>query len=96
MQDYLSQYAQHKVWVKPAAEMTFLYGNNVTKAGLARITDSIPQYGGVVVYSLSEVPLGFGIAAQPTEYCRDLEPGANVVLHQGDVGEYLREEDVLF
>lgn len=94
--DYLSQYAQNKVWVKPAAEMTFLYGNNVTKAGLARITDGIPQYGGVVVYSMSDIPLGFGVAAQPTEYCRDLEPTGNVVLRQGDIGEYLREEDVLF
>lgn len=94
--DYLSQYAQYKVWVKPGAEMTFLYGNHVTKAGLARITDGIPQYGGVVVYSLNDVPLGFGAAAQPTEYCRDLEPTANVVLHQADIGEYLRVEDWLF
>ena len=38
---------------------------------------------------------GFGIAAQPTEYCKDLDPGANVVLHQGDIGEYLRVEDEL-
>lgn len=38
---------------------------------------------------------GFGIAAQPTEFCKDLDPGANVVLHQGDVGEYLRVEDEL-
>ena len=45
-----SQINSFKVWVKPAAEMTFLYGNNVTKAGLARITDGIPQYGGVIVY----------------------------------------------
>jgi hypothetical protein len=59
--------------------MSFLYGNNVTKAGLARITDGTPQYGGVIVYSMSDIPLGFGIAAQPTEYCRDLEPNANVV-----------------
>ena len=94
--DYLAQYAQHKVWVKTGAEMSFLYGNNVTKAGLARITESTPQYGGVVVLSLADVPLGFGIAAQPTEYCRDLEPTANVVLHQGDIGEYLRVEDTLF
>ena len=36
--------------------------------------------------------LGFGAAAQPTEYCKDLEPTGNVVLHQGDVGEYLRSE----
>jgi 60S ribosome subunit biogenesis protein NIP7 len=94
--DYLAQYAKYKVWVKPGAEMSFLYGNNVTKAGLARITDGTPQYGGVIVYSLSDIPLGFGIAAQPTEYCKDLEPGSNVVLHQGDIGEYLRVEDGLF
>ena len=34
----MSQYAKYKVWVKPGAEMSFLYGNNVTKAALARIT----------------------------------------------------------
>jgi 60S ribosome subunit biogenesis protein NIP7 len=94
--DYLSQYAKYKVWVKPGAEMTFLYGNNVTKAGLARITDATPQYGGIVVYSMADIALGFGLAAQPTEYCRDLDPTANVVLHQGDIGEYLRVEDGLF
>ena len=94
--DYLAQYAKNKVWIKTGAEMSFLYGNNVTKAGLARITDGTPQYGGVLVYSINDTPLGFGIAAQPTEYCRDLEPTANVVLHQGDIGEYLRQEDSLF
>ena len=91
--DYVSQYAKHKVWIKAGAEMPFLYGNNVTKAGLARITESTPQYGGVVVYNMADTPLGFGLAAQPTEYCKDLEPTANVVLHQSDVGEYLRNEN---
>jgi 60S ribosome subunit biogenesis protein NIP7 len=38
---------------------------------------------------------GFGLAAQPTEYCKDLDPTGNVVLHQSDVGEYLRVEDEL-
>jgi len=94
--DYLSQYAQYKVWVKPSAEMSFLYGNNVSKSGLARITESTPQYAGVVVYSLADIPLGFGVAAQETDVCKDLEPSANVVLHQADVGEYLRgmEDDM--
>lgn len=94
--DYLAQYAQHKVWVKPGAEMSFLYGNHVTKGGLGKITDNIPQHAGVVIYSMLNIPLGFGIAAQPTEYCKDLEPTGTVILHQGDVGEYLREEDSLF
>jgi 60S ribosome subunit biogenesis protein NIP7 len=93
--DYLAQYATYKVWVKPNAEMSFLYGNNVTKMGLARISEGVQQYKGVVVYSLADVPLGFGIAAQPTEYCADLDPTGNVVLHQGDIGEYLRMEDGL-
>ncbi len=60
------------------------------------MTDGIPQYGGVVVFSMSDIALGFGVAAQPTEYCKDLEPMANVVLHQGDIGEYLRVEDGMF
>ena len=77
--------------------MSFLYGNNVTKSGLARVTESTPQYAGVVVYSQSDIPLGFGVAAQTTDACKDLEPNANVVLHQADIGEYLRGmEDDMF
>ncbi len=34
---------QYKVWVKPAAEMSFLYGNHISKAGLGRITEDTPQ-----------------------------------------------------
>jgi 60S ribosome subunit biogenesis protein NIP7 len=38
--------------------MGFLYGNNVVKSGLGRMTDGIPQYAGVVVYSMNDIPLG--------------------------------------
>jgi 60S ribosome subunit biogenesis protein NIP7 len=95
--EYLSQYAKYKVWVKPSAEMSFLYGNHVTKNGLARMTESTPQYAGVVVYSMSDIALGFGVAAHSTEHCQSLEPTGNVVLHQADIGEYLRGiEDDMF
>jgi 60S ribosome subunit biogenesis protein NIP7 len=95
--EYLSQYAKYKVWVKPSSEMSFLYGNHVTKSGLARMTESVPQYAGVVVYSMSDIPLGFGVAAQSTDHCQTLEPTGNVVLHQADIGEYLRGiEDDMF
>ena len=94
--DHLAQHAQYKVWVKPSAEQSFLYGNHVTKQGLGRITDAAPQHGGVVVFNLQDVPLGFGILAQPTAACKDLDPTASVVLHQADVGEYLRLESTLF
>src|SRR5690349_4909964 len=42
--DYLAQYAQFKVWVKPGAEMSFLYGNHILKSGLGRITENTPPY----------------------------------------------------
>lgn len=97
--DYLSQYALYKVWIKPVAEMSFLYGNNITKNGLARMTEHIPQYGGVIVYSTSNdtIPLGFGLAAQTTDHCQSLDPTAIVVLHQADIGDYLRglEDEIL-
>lgn len=38
---------------------------------------------------------GFGLAAQSTDYCRTLDPTGYVVLHQADVGEYLRTETSL-
>lgn len=50
---------------------------------------------GVVVFSMSDVPLGFGIAAKSTQDCRKLDPNGIVVLHQADIGEYLRMEDEL-
>ncbi|KAF8073044.1 nip7 [Scenedesmus sp. PABB004] len=93
--DVLARYAKHKVWLKPSAEMQYLYGNHVLKSGLGRITESTPAYAGVVVYSMADVPLGFGLTAKSTNEARGMEPSGIVVLHQADVGEYLRAEDEL-
>ncbi|KAH9982409.1 cytosolic large ribosomal subunit protein [Lactifluus volemus] len=94
--DYLAQYAKYKVWIKPNGEMPFLYGNHVLKAHLGRITEDTPEHQGVVVYSMSDVPLGFGVTSRSTVDTRKLDPTAIVVFHQADVGEYLRDEDTLF
>lgn len=75
--------------------MSFLYGNHILKSGLAKITENTPSNAGVVVFSLSDVPLGFGVAAKSTADCRTADPGTIVTLHQADVGEYLRSEDDL-
>ena len=52
--------------MKPSAEMSLLYGNHVLKSGLGRITENTPVNTGVVLYSMSDVPLGFGITAKST------------------------------
>ena len=93
--DHIAQHARFKVWLKPSAEMSFLYGNHVIKAGMGRMTEAIPQYAGVVVLSMANTPLGFGRAAQGTARATDLDPTSIVVLHQADIGEYLREENDL-
>jgi len=41
--DYLAQYALYKVWAKPSAEMSYLYGNHLLKSGLGRITENTPM-----------------------------------------------------
>lgn len=94
--DYLAQYAKYKLWIKPSGEMSFLYGNHVLKAHLGRITENTPKYQGVVFYSMSDIPLGFGVAAASTQECRKMEPTAIVAFHQADIGEYLRSEEALF
>jgi 60S ribosome subunit biogenesis protein NIP7 len=91
----LAANAKHKVWLKPTSEMSFMYGNHVLKGGLGKITDSINRNDGVVVFSMSDVPLGFGPAARSTQECRKCDPNGIVVHHYADIGEYLRDEDDL-
>src|SRR5271169_1143702 len=55
--DYLAQHATYKVWIKRNGEMPFLYGNHVLKAHVGRITQDTPEHQGVVIYSMSDVPL---------------------------------------
>ena len=76
------------MWVKPTSEMSFLYGNHLLKSGLGRITENTPANQGVVVFSMSDVPLGFGVAAKSTQDCRKLAASSIVAFHQADVGEY--------
>lgn len=92
----LAPYAANKVWVKQNGEMPFLYGNHVLKAHIGRISEDIPEHSGVVVFSMSDLPLGFGVSAKSTAETRHAQPNAITVFRQSDVGEYLREEDSLF
>lgn len=93
---YLAQYAKYKVWIKPNGEMPFLYGNHVLKAHVGRMSEDIPEHAGVIVFSMHDVPLGFGVSAKSTTETKSLQPTAIVAFRQGDIGEYLREEDTLF
>ncbi|XP_062538697.1 60S ribosome subunit biogenesis protein NIP7 homolog [Armigeres subalbatus] len=92
---FLAPYAQYKIWVKPSTEQQFLYGNHVTKTGLGRITENTPMYQGVVVMSMNDTPLGFGVAAKSTPDCKLADPLVTVCFHQADIGEYIRSEDTL-
>ncbi|KAI3387748.1 hypothetical protein SNEBB_008255 [Seison nebaliae] len=94
--NYLAPYAKFKVWVKPAAEQQFLYGQHVLKSGMGRITENAIKYQGVIVYSMDDLPLGFGALAKSTSECRHADPTTIVCFHQADVGEYLRNEGEIF
>ncbi|KAI9796639.1 MAG: ribosome biosynthesis protein nip7 [Piccolia ochrophora] len=94
--DVIAPHARYKVWVKPNGEMPFLYGGHVVKAHVGRWSEDCPEHQGVGVYSMGDTPLGFGVTARSTAEARRLEPTGITVFRQGDVGEYLREEDTLF
>ena len=38
-----------QVWLKPVAEMSYLYGNNVLKSGLGRMTEHTPAHTGALL-----------------------------------------------
>uniref|UniRef100_A0A5S6PID5 60S ribosome subunit biogenesis protein NIP7 homolog n=3 Tax=Brugia TaxID=6278 RepID=A0A5S6PID5_BRUMA len=93
--DYIAPYAKCKVWVKPSAEQQFLYGNNVLKSGMNRMTEGAGSHQGAVVYNMNDLPLGFGVTAKGTAECRRADLTSIVVLHQADLGEYIRNEAML-
>ena len=93
--DVIAPYAKYKVWLKPSAEQSFLYGNNVSKSGLGRITENTPQYQGIVLFSMADIPLGFGVAAKSTQDCRRADPTSIIAFHQADIGQYIRSESTL-
>lgn len=82
--------------MKPNGEMPFLYGGNIVKAHVGRWSDDCPEHQGVVVYSMNDTPLGFGITARATGEARRLDPTGITCFRQADCGEYLRDEDNLF
>jgi len=94
--DVIAPHARYKVWIKANGEMPYLYGGNVVKAHVGRWSEDCPEHSGVVVLAMDDTPLGFGVTARSTVEARKLEPTSIVVFRQGDVGEYLREEDTLF
>ncbi|KAK4949231.1 ribosome biosynthesis protein nip7 [Elasticomyces elasticus] len=94
--DIIAPHARYKVWVKANGEMPFLYGGHVVKAHVGRWSEDCPEHQGVVVMSMSDTPLGFGVTARSTGEARRLDPTGIVCFRQADVGEYLREEDTLF
>ncbi|KAJ4985527.1 60s ribosome subunit biogenesis protein nip7 [Stagonosporopsis vannaccii] len=92
----IAPHARYKVWVKANGEMPFLYGGNVLKAHVGRWSEDCPEHQGVVVLSMNDTPLGFGVSARSTAEARKLDPTGIVTFRQADIGEYLREEDTLF
>ncbi|RYO75606.1 hypothetical protein DL766_004248 [Monosporascus sp. MC13-8B] len=68
----LAEHARYKIWIRSNGEMPFLYGGNVVKAHVGRFTEDTPEHQGVVVLSMDDKPLGFGVtAADCGEYLRD-------------------------
>ncbi|CAG8958082.1 hypothetical protein HYFRA_00000426 [Hymenoscyphus fraxineus] len=92
----LAEHARYKVWVKANGEMPFLYGGHIVKAHVGRWSDDCPEHQGVVVYSMNDTPLGFGVTARSTQEARRLDPTGITCFRQADCGEYLRDEDSLF
>jgi 60S ribosome subunit biogenesis protein NIP7 len=77
-------------------EMPFLYGGHIVKAHVGRWSEDCPEHQGVVVYSMNDTPLGFGVTARSTAEARRLDPTGIAAFRQADCGEFLRDEDSLF
>lgn len=37
--------------------MSYLYGNHILKAHVAKMTEEVPEHQGVVVFNMNDIPL---------------------------------------
>uniref|UniRef100_A0AC35UCQ5 60S ribosome subunit biogenesis protein NIP7 homolog n=1 Tax=Rhabditophanes sp. KR3021 TaxID=114890 RepID=A0AC35UCQ5_9BILA len=91
----LAPYAKHKVWLREKSDLQFTMGNNVLKSQVSRMTDGMESNDGVVLFTLNNIPLGFGVCQKSTIAARQAPPTALVVLRYADIGEYIRCENEL-
>ncbi|ANQ09426.1 60S ribosome subunit biogenesis protein NIP7-like protein [Plasmodium coatneyi] len=89
---FLNEFCIHKIWLKESGEKNFLFGNNVLKSHLLKVSDNIKKGDGIIVLSMNDSPIGFGISIRNTQDIKILNVTDIVLIHQGDVGEYLRSE----
>ncbi|SBS88365.1 hypothetical protein PMALA_022370 [Plasmodium malariae] len=91
----LSEFCIHKIWLKESGEKSFLFGNNVIKSHLLKISDNIKKGDGVMVLSMNDNPIGFGVSMRNTQDIKILNVMDIILIHQGDIGEYLRSEETI-
>lgn len=90
---FIAKFAPYKVWLKPSGVMGFLYGNHIIKGQIGRITENTPKNACVVVCSMNDTTLGFGVTSRDFLELSKLDPTSLIVINQADIGEYLRTED---
>ncbi|SBT42037.1 hypothetical protein POVWA2_043710 [Plasmodium ovale wallikeri] len=91
----LNEFCVHKIWLKESGEKCFLFGNHVLKSHILKVTDNIKKGDGIMVLSMNDNPIGFGISIRNTQEIKILNVTDIILIHQGDVGEYLRSEATL-
>lgn len=92
---HLEKCSLHKIWIKSSAEMNFLYGNNILRSHMHKISSEVPQNSVVFVYNQNNTPLGFGITARSSSDIIASQGKAIIVMNQADTGLYLRNEAVV-
>uniref|UniRef100_A0A0D9RT51 60S ribosome subunit biogenesis protein NIP7 homolog n=1 Tax=Chlorocebus sabaeus TaxID=60711 RepID=A0A0D9RT51_CHLSB len=88
--DYPAPYAKYKVWIKPGAEQSFPYGNDMLKSGLRQIMKNTSGQEVVV----ADITLGFGMAVTSVQDCTKGDP-TFVVFLQANMGEYVWHKKTL-
>lgn len=92
----LAVFAPYRIRITPASELSFLYKNDVMKSHITHMSEGIPDNAGVVIVSADDQPVGFGVTTKSGNEALNSDPASKIVIHQADVGEFLRDQDTMF
>merc|ERR1719348_1273926 len=83
--DILAPFAKNKVWLKKGSEQHFVYGKNILKASIKKLSESIDTNEGLIVCTSDDLPIGFGVSAKSGDAIRTAAPTDLAVIWQADV-----------
>lgn len=87
----VAPYTDKKIWINENGEKFFIYGRDIFKNSIAKISPNVKTNEKIIVLNLKNEPLGIGILKIPPKNFEKISDKKVVLENVADVGWYIRK-----